>query len=265
VKTLTLKIKQLLKFVVWVFNGYLGGTISLDIPQKTTVLITYFSPVRMKKINHQIRNILKCDFVERLIISNHNPDIDIHQKIHAQDPRLVVLNQPVKRGCGFRWFVASDFDPDYLIVIDDDLLLFSTQVADLFRHLLQDPEIPHGLAGMIHLPGNGFDYRDREDEPVDLLCEVYAITRDQLQKYMHINSQLSEDGNIARIVNATADFVVISQTGNAKPKIHDLGRLFRDETFQEEGIAVHKDLRFGKDVIQVYNAIQTNGAMEGKA
>jgi hypothetical protein len=249
------KAKYLLKIFLWVSSSVLGRPISIASPQKLTVLITYFNPVRMKWINHQIRNVLRCTFVERIIISNHNPHIHIHDKVKIKDDRLVVLNQPVQRGCGFRWHVAREFDPEYLIVIDDDFLLSSSQLTKLFNYLLLEPGIPHGLSGMLYLPNGKFEFRDKEDLQVDFLCEIYAVTKRQLSHYMEIYDQISSDAEIAKIVDATADFMMISQTGLAKPKIHNIGRLFRDETFQMEGVAVHKNQMFDEHVFQAFNVI----------
>ena len=262
VKALILKLKFFLKFIAWVVIGYFGRPVSLDVAQKATVLITYFNPVRMKKINHQIRNLLKCTFVERIIISNHNPDVKIQEKITIENDRVTVINQPIRRGCGFRWFVAREFDPENLIVIDDDILLFPQQIASLFQCLLSEPEIPHGISGMNYLSNGGFDFRDKENANVDFLCEVYALTRNHLKCYMKISSSISEDKNIAAIVNSAADFVVLSHTGASKPSIHNVGRLLRDETFQMKGIAVHKDHSFEDDVIQVVTAIRGQGLSE---
>ncbi len=62
-----------LKYVLWTLNGYVGRTVSAHAPQKVTVLITYYHPARMQHIEPQVRNILKCTFVDKLVISNHNP------------------------------------------------------------------------------------------------------------------------------------------------------------------------------------------------
>ena len=70
-----------LKYVLWTLNGYVGRTVSAHAPQKVTVLITYYHPARMQHIEPQVRNILKCTFVEQLVISNHNPDVRIEGKI----------------------------------------------------------------------------------------------------------------------------------------------------------------------------------------
>jgi hypothetical protein len=251
--------KYWVKTAIWILTGYFDRQITINTPQKVTVLITYFNPVRMKNINHQIRNILKCDFVERLIISNHNPEVHIQDRITVKNARITVQNQTVKRGCGFRWQVASEFAFEHLIVIDDDFLLSSSQLADLFQVLIAQPDIPHGLSGMNLVPSGGYEFLDRQSREVDFLCEIYAVTRGQLNRYLDITSIITNDEKIAKSVDSTADFLVISRMGTSKPKIHDLGRIFRDQSFKMEGVAVHKDQTFDQNVEHVLNAIQNLG------
>jgi hypothetical protein len=159
---LTRKIRQ----TFWTLNGYIGKNLSLDTPQKVTVLITYFHPARMTHIEPQIRNILKCNFVDKLVISNHNPDICINEKVKVNDNRVVFLNQSVKRGCGYRWLIANELDPEYLIVVDDDLLLFPSQLARLFKHLVNEPEIPHGMSGYLRSENGELEFYEKENMTV---------------------------------------------------------------------------------------------------
>ena len=255
------KFKYWVKTVLWVLTGYLGSPITLATPHTVTVLITYFNPVRMRNINHQIRNTLQCSFVERLIISNHNPDVNIQDFIKIKDSRITVVNQPAKRGCGYRWLVAKDFSFEHLIVIDDDILLSPVQLTQLFKHLIAQPDIPHGLSGMNCVPTGGFEFHDRHEMDVDFLCEVYAVTRHQLMRYMDVASRISSDETIAQSLEMTTDFMVISQMGAARPRIHEVGRLFRDETFKMEGVAVHKGPEFDQRVEHVLQTLQKLGLM----
>jgi hypothetical protein len=259
-KTLFQRVKYLLKTMLWMGNGYLGRRFSVAGPQTLTVLITYFDPARMVKINHQLRNILKCSFVERIIISNHNPRVNIQEKIKIKDRRLTVISQTVNRGCGFRWHIASEINPAYLVVIDDDLFIFPEQLTRLFTSLLAEPEIPHGLSGMICLPDGSYEFREKENCEIDFLCEIYAVTNKHLDRYMDTYYDLSSNESVTRIVDSATDFIIISQTGTSEPKIHDVGRLLRDETFKKEGVAVHKGQMFNEYMQQTQDAIGLNCA-----
>jgi hypothetical protein len=246
--------------MLWMGNGYLGRRFSLSDPQKLTVLITYFDPARMVRINHQLRNILKCSFVERIIISNHNPRVNIQEKIKIKDRRVKVISQTVKRGCGFRWQIATKIKPSYLVVIDDDLFIFPEQLTRLFNSLLAEPEIPHGLSGMIYFPDGSYEFHDKENREIDFLCEIYAVTKKHLDRYVDIYSDFSSNESVSRIVDSATDFIIISQTGTSEPKIHDVGRLLRDETFKKEGVAVHKGQMFNEYMQQTQDAIGLNCA-----
>jgi hypothetical protein len=206
----------------------------------------------MNYIEPQIRNILKCDFVDRLIISNHNPEIKIEAKVKTRDNRIVILNQDISRGCGYRWKVASWFDPEYLIVIDDDLFLFSWQLAKLFTHLVIRPELPHGLAGFLRVNNTSFEYHEREDIALDYLCEVYAVTGNHLRRYHELEQLVGrKNGNVVDLIQSATDFMIISQTGRNKPLIHNVGRLLRNPTFKKPGVAVHKEKNFAESMLQV--------------
>ncbi len=256
--TLFQRVKYWLKMLVWVANGYFGKRFSLPGPQKLTVLITYFNPARMTRIDHQLRNIFKCSFVEKVIVSNHNPDVDIRDLIKFRDCHLKILNQPVAQGCGYRWQIASEINPEYLVVIDDDLFLFPGQLTKLFKALLADPGIPHGLSGINCLPDGSYEFRDRDDRETDFLCEIYALTKEHLNHYMKTYADLSSNEQIIRIINSTTDFIVLSHTGVSKPRIHNAGRLFRDETFKQEGVAVHKKEMFNEYIELTQYAIKIN-------
>jgi hypothetical protein len=250
------RIKYWLKMLLWVANGYLGKRFSLAGPERLTVLITYFNPARMTQIDHQLRHIFKCSFVQEVIISNHNPDINIQGKIKVRDRRLKILNQPVRQGCGFRWQIANEFNPDYLVVIDDDLFVSPEQLTKLFRFLLAEPEIPHGLSGINYLSDGSYEFRDRENRETDFLCEIYALTNEHLGQYMKIYEDLSSNKHLVTIINSTTDFILLSHTGSSRPKIHDVGRLFRDGTFKTEGVAVHKSEMFKEYIELTQDAIR---------
>jgi len=255
--TLIAKTKHKLRWVLWTLSGYFGATVKLDVPQKVVVLITYYHPARMNHISIQVRNILKCDFVEKVVISNHNPDIKIEDKISFTDKRLMYINQNIRRSCGYRWRIANDLQADYLIVIDDDILPFPSQLKMLFQQQLLAPEVPHGFSGMLHLEKDELQYREREDIDVHYLCEVYAVTRKQVKNYFIMEKLIGiQDKNLPDTVERLGDFIVISQTAEQNPRIHNAGRLFRNDTFKTPGIANHKDEKFRYHTLAVSRAVK---------
>lgn len=246
-----------LVYLVWVLHGFVGRRSKLDVDQAVTVLITYYNPARLRHVNHQIRNLLKCEFVERIVISNHNPQFKIDDFVKVHDRRLVLRNQSTRRGCGYRWLVARDFSPEYLIVVDDDIVLFPRQLKVLFESLLREPAIPHGLSGMRRKQDGHLEFRQRENIEVHYLTEIYAVSQEHLERYFEMVEILEEqDENISDEIGSMVDFIVISQTGTHQPKIHKAGRIYRDETFNVEGVAVHKNERFSIVVNKVSQAVE---------
>jgi hypothetical protein len=246
-----------------VLNGHIGRRVSLDIPQKATVLITYYHPARMDHIEAQVRNVLKCSFVDKLVISNHNPDVRIEDKIKIKDGRLNFINQTTRRGCGYRWLVAQELNPEYLIVVDDDIWFFPLQLAKLFSHLVAEPLIPHGITGMLFVENKDLEYHEKKDMTVDFLCETYAVTGDQVNQYMELRRLVAKNEDLADMIDSAADFMIISRAGAGKPKIHDVGRLFKADTFKQVDVAVHKNDRFDKSVLEVGRVLSNLETLSG--
>jgi hypothetical protein len=260
VRALIQKVKFSLGHGLWVLNGYLGRPISLGVPHKVTVLITYYNQVRMKHINPQLRSLLKCAFVDQVIVSNHNPEVKINDLINIRDNRLSILNQNVRRSCGYRWQIAKELESEYFVVIDDDILLFPSQLKGLFECLISEPKVPHGFSGMIHMKDGNFQYRERENIDVHYLCEVYAVTKTHIARYFEMQGILAkQDESLPDAVERLGDFILISQTGTQNPKIHKVGRIIKSETFKAPGVANHKDKEFAfvlSDVSQAVDNIQ---------
>jgi hypothetical protein len=211
----------------------------------------------MSHIESRVRNILKCSFVEKVVVSNHNPAIRIADRVNLKDARLICVDQDVPRGCGYRWQMARALSAQYLVAIDDDILLFPSQLQVLFQHLIQSPEVPHGLSGMLPLGDGKFKYRQWSNIEVPYLCEVYAVTQDQVERYFELERRIAaSDNTLLDVVERVADFVVISQTGDHNPRIHRAWWLLRDDTFEARGIAISKDERFWANVAQVVRAVE---------
>jgi hypothetical protein len=249
--------RRRIRHALLTINGYIGKAVSVASPQKVTILLTFYHAARMNHIDSQVRNFLKCTFVDQIVITNHNPNIKIEDKINVRDDRLICINQVVRRGNGHRWRVANTLDGEYFIVIDDDVLLFPDQLKILFQHLISEPAIPHGFTGQIHGKNDVFEYRERENIEVDYLCELYAVSKYHVQQYAEIERIVSEqDKTLAEFVERFADHIVISQTTDHRPKIHAISRLLRSETFNTPGIATHKDDEFEASVLRVCRAVK---------
>jgi cellulose synthase/poly-beta-1,6-N-acetylglucosamine synthase-like glycosyltransferase len=249
------RIARYLRYISWIIYGYFGWKINLNTPKKVLVLITYYNPARIIHINHQVRNILKCGFVDKIIISNHNPDLKLDEMMNINSERVITINQLTRRGCGYRWYIAETYAPEYLIVIDDDMRLFPGQLAKLFRCLINEPEIPHGISGMFILENESFVFTEKKNIDVDFLCEVYAVTGKHLKRYMELIRLIANGNTITTHIEYAADFMIISKTGIRKPKIHKVGRISRSSTYNDVGIAIHKEKGFTKSMQEIHRAL----------
>ncbi len=239
----------------WRLRGRFGWQVPLNREGALTVLVAYYHPARTRYCAAQVRSLLKCAFIERVIISNHNPLVRLELPARLRDKRITMIQASEKRGCGHRWHVAAAFNPRYLLVIDDDVFLFPEQIARLFGHLLDAPERPHGMAGMRRLPDGRLEYHCQKNLDVDFLCEAYAVTLGHLQRYLKLEDRLRQNGVSLASVDGYADFAVVSHTGTRRPAIHDLGHIFRCPSFKTPGIAVHRTSGFEEAVGEVVHAL----------
>jgi hypothetical protein len=245
-----------IRYALWALTSRTGRAISCGVPARVTVLLACFSPARVNGLSPQVRHLLRCPFVERIVVSNHNPGLRLPADLPTTDPRVVVVSQPVQRRCGYRWLVAQTFDPAYLIVLDDDVRLYPSQLARLFEYLVGDPSVPHGVAGLRQVADTECIFVERTDANVDFLCEVYAITGQHLRRYEALRARLEEAPSMGELIDRSCDFVVLGRTGDGRPQIHDLGRIHRCETFNQVGVALHKDPSFREDVREVLHALK---------
>ncbi len=200
-----------------------------------------FSPERLKNVKRQIKILLKCAFIERIIISNHNPQVRIEEAINIVDNRLILIDQAERRGCGYRWVVVNSYQPKFIFSIDDDILLFPAQLARVLEELIKHPEVPHGIAGWYRS-----DYKQNSETVVNDLTQFYAITNKQLEKYFELVKEISfRDEKMGEYIEFWGDNLLTSKTGNGLPRIHKIGIFIQDRTATKPGVAAYTYNGFG--------------------
>lgn len=225
-----------------------GPAVVGTVRDKLTVLLLSYS--RMENIDPIVSSTLRCKFVERVVVSNNNPDVDIDQWVQNHDSRVELINQTQRQGAGLRWRLAAQRPGEHFIAIDDDIFLYPEQIEGLFRHLVQRPEVPHGFFGsrghVVDAAGPSVQWN--RDVDVDVLHQLYAVTRRHVEVYFRILEevgQLSHDS--ADLIEWSGDDILISKTGSARPRIHDLGPVLQCPTANLGSVAVHKrDAFLGK-------------------
>src|SRR5438132_199315 len=70
----------------WALRRRLGLTIGRHGPEKVAVVLqSYRRPINIEPI---LQNLLACDFVSTVVVSNNNPEVDLASYVRVRDPRL---------------------------------------------------------------------------------------------------------------------------------------------------------------------------------
>ena len=227
-------------YPAWLVRENLAGEVSAATDDKFTVLIPTYSAKRMRGLASELQPLLKCRFVDQIIVSNHNPAARLRDFLKLEDPRLVILDQPLRHGPGFVYQLAASRPGNYFMSVDDDVLLHSRQFARVFECLRAQPTVPHGIAGC----RRGAYVQNQETE-VDELYLLYAVTRQHVLRYLELTRLLLATGEVSEEdVELWSDDIVLSACGEGKPRIHKVGFFLQSGTCFSEGIAIHKAVDF---------------------
>lgn len=184
------------------------------------VLLSYRRPENLEAIAGAC---LACPFVDRVILSNNNPEIDIRHHVRARDARLDIVQQEKRGFPSNRYRIALESGAPWLLCIDDDTFLTPRQIGALFDALRNDPRVPHGVAGE-NIRGVRADYvfgSAGGSGEADCLVWAYAFTRAHAARYFDLLRAAGIDN--ARL-EANED-IVISLSGEGRPRVHDFGTL----------------------------------------
>lgn len=203
------------------------------------------SYLRPHNINTILATLIKCKFVRKIVLSNHNPDVAIEDYIDCQDDRIQVLNSNDRKYCGYRFKIANSLPAEYFIILDDDVFMFPEQVRTLFSHLVNDPAAPHGFHGILYVrsknnKGNGrCRHIARREAVVDVLHQGYAVTHSHIEQMIRIAKSISESqpdgiGDPLRY----ADDILISLSGRDKARIHKFAPILMCPTALQAKVSV---------------------------
>jgi MFS transporter, DHA3 family, macrolide efflux protein len=209
-------------------------------PRCCVVVLNYRRPANIDLI---VRSALKCRFVDKVVVSNNNPDHRARDLTSAQSERLVLIDQQRPTRQGIRFALAAAHDSEFYIAIDDDVFLSPKQLERLFMFLVADPSVPHGIGGEVRKTRSERDLPPRDygfvtgvngDREVDHLTRVYAFTREHLGIALGLFEQLGME-DLARVGNG--EDIVLSFSGRSRPRIHRVGTVAQCASFACEGIA----------------------------
>jgi hypothetical protein len=198
--------------------------LSIPGPEKLTVILLSYKRVRnMEPIAEAA---LRCDFVEKVVVSNNNPEVRIGDWIRLRDERLVLVDQPRRTPPGSRFRLAREEPGFFFLSIDDDVLLTPEQIRILFAGMVARPGAPHGILGENYAgdakPGYPPYWEVNQlgrDMQVDTLNTVYGFNRGHLNEMARLAEclgiDLDEMGN--------GEDVLLSASGAERAWVHDVG------------------------------------------
>jgi hypothetical protein len=251
----------------WIRDVYTGPRVELQSNKKLTILLqSYLRPWNMDRL---VRAAARCAFVDKIILSNNHPEIDLEPRLTLRDPRLVLIQNRTRRHAGFRWHLARDEDADYILSIDDDVFLSPVQITNLFQSLISDPEVPHGLFGTRYRGAPALTREERKktesyvyqrEEEADVLHRVYAVHRTHVNHYFRLLKGLGVHQSLT-----IGDDIVISFASKRRPQVHDVGPILSCPTSHQGGIAVHQNERFFSDRLIILNGLKDLRSLEPDA
>jgi len=219
-----------------------GSDISVPGGQQCTVVVASY--VRPKNIQTIIDALVKCRFVSEIVISNHNPEIVMVDFIESDDKRVRILNSEKREHCGYRFKVAGNLRGEYFIILDDDIFMLPEQIRKLFMHLLDDSTVPHGFHGTRYRSADDADMVNeiqhiaRREANVDVLHQGYAVTKSHIANMLRIAASARRSGHFTDENPANfADDIMISVSGEAQARVHDLAPILTCPTSLQEDVA----------------------------
>ncbi len=193
----------------------------------TVVMLSFARPRNIQPI---AESVLRCDFVERLVIVNNEPRTRLEDYVRIASSRLTILHPQTPGLPGRRFEIARELPGVYFLAIDDDTLLRAEQIEALFRALIADSAVPHGVIGqVIHSPVEQqtvlpFRLVERRADRVDILNRVYLFTAAHIDRFFSLSAAIDgltpERGSLG-----LADDLILSFSGSGYPRIHDVGRV----------------------------------------
>lgn len=194
--------------------------------ERLTVVLLSFD--RIANMSALVDVFLRLPFVDRVVVSNNNPEYRIRDWVTVDDPRLELIDQPETTKPGIRFDLARERGSEYYLTVDDDIFLTPRQVHELFVHLVESPETLHGIYGQRYVgrdqvPSHLYGWRNnvsREERDVDVINRVYGLTREHLDRYFAV---LEARGIEKSAEIGNGEDVLLSVSSGRSPRIHDVG------------------------------------------
>lgn len=218
------------------------------------ILLSYKRPQNMDRI---IRNALESKYIDKIILSNNNPEVNLTEWLSLEEYDIELINQPVPTLYTKRWEIASERDYPFFFCPDDDLFLTAEQIDYVLEALFTNPAVPHGIAGQIKCFRQGKPFLDsdvvRVDSEVDVLNRCYFFSKAHIETTLRLAKEVGYSNiNEARYMEDG----LMSFSGASRPLIHDVGELASCPTSVQKGVATWREDEFTQTRINGYLKLQ---------
>ena len=256
--------RHLSSCVDWIFRVSFSETVQMRSQEKCTViLMSYRRPFNM---DWQVRSVLKCDFVERVIVCNNNPKERIRDWVRVTDPRLNLIDRLSETGPGIRIKLAAESQGKFFISFDDDVFHLPLQLATLFTALLKNPRRIYGTEGELLPKGSALEMvsgvypfqcgiRGRSRQ-VSAVTQGYAFTLEQSQRCLALMKDLDMP-EPEGVYNG--EDIVLSWSGRLPPKLVNIGSYLDCISSFSPGIALHQSTDFFERRVELYLGLIKRG------
>jgi glycosyltransferase involved in cell wall biosynthesis len=214
-----------------------------ELPKFSAVILSY---KRMENVQRIVDALLACDFLDEVVVSNNNPEVRMADHLRIRSPRVRVIDQPTRCFASIRFELALGLKCDHFLFIDDDIFLSPSQITRLALRCVADGQRVHGISGhAYHYEAVEGQFVEGEhahgtDQEVDVLHEVYAVRRPHLITYFELLRASGLPDDQSRI----CDDIFLSFSGEARPAVHDVGRVLKCESWDDPAVALHQLDRF---------------------
>ena len=213
------------------------------IPESEKLTVIVLNHKRPANVGQIAQCVLRAGFVGRLIISNNSQAYPIEDYVRVADPRLVLINQAQPSGVGISFELAREYHSRYYLRVDDDIFLHPGQLQWVYWNLRQYPTRPHGIFGAAFAPDKNpaqewpFVHRRNADTPVEILNGLFAFTSAHLEEYFRLCALL---GITDQKTFMNGEDIVLSFSGEKKPRIHHIGAIWECASEAIPGVALHQ-------------------------
>lgn len=199
------------------------------------IVLSYKRPQNIHRI---LSNLAAVDDIDKIILSNNNPDINIEDYIKRDEYDIELINQTEHKHCIQRFEIAIKQDFEYFFCPDDDVFLSVQQMNTLIKQLKQQPEKVHGFYGQIQTFSAG--EKQFGNGVCNISCEVDILNRAYLFTKQHVLKMFEYAKNLGMADISEAiyiDDLMLSFAGEGRPICHDIGEIEDCDTSHKEGIA----------------------------